>query len=313
MNARIEAVASDLRTDFRTLNHPFNTLFSQYICQSEAFKNNSFAALALQPRAEDFSMPAISLRPKGKSVARSPTVRIASFWIHRETAESTALASHAGTSQSRHMRLAVDSDYASPVPWSVWMLAILCTLPELVLLGSDWGLWGSMRWRWLAYTQGAFWAGLWYGWTPNYALQPATMVLSHAWLHAGPMHLAGNLAALLWLGPQVAARRGNGGLLIFWCLAALGGGIAFGLLSSSPAPMVGASGALFGLSADWVVAEVRQSRGRIARLSRAVMLAAFLLALNAAVWALQGGQVAWETHLGGFLVGLVLAVSWRAR
>jgi membrane associated rhomboid family serine protease len=184
-------------------------------------------------------------------------------------------------------------------------------IPELALLGADWGFWGSVRWRPLAYTQGAFWAGLLYGWTPNYPLQPVTMFFSHAWLHAGPGHLAGNMIALLWLGPQVAVRRGNGGLLLFWCLSALGGGAAFGLLTSSPAPMVGASGALFGLAADLVVAEVQSASGRRARVLRGLGLVTFLLLLNAVVWLLQGGQLAWETHLGGFLAGLVLAVLWR--
>ncbi len=203
--------------------------------------------------------------------------------------------------------------HARSIPWSVWVLAVLCALPELVLLGADWGLWGSARWRPLAYTQGAFWAGLLYGWTPNYALQPVTMFFSHAWLHAGPVHLVGNLAALLWLGPQVVSRRGNGGLILLWCTAALGGGAVFGLLTFSPAPMVGASGALFGLAADWVVAEVQRAKQRRARWLRGLGLITLLLALNTAVWVLQGGQLAWETHLGGFLAGLALAALWRGQ
>ena len=203
--------------------------------------------------------------------------------------------------------------HALAVPWSVWMLALFCTIPELVLLGADWGLWGSARWRPLAYTQGAFWAGLLYGWTPNFALQPVTMFFSYACLHAGPGHLAGNLAALFWLGPQVVARRGAGGLLLIWLFAVLGGALAFGLLTTSPAPMVGASGALFGLAAEVVVAEVRRVRRWSRQLLRGLGLVILLLALNAAVWLLQGGQLAWETHLGGFLAGLALALLWRGR
>jgi membrane associated rhomboid family serine protease len=203
--------------------------------------------------------------------------------------------------------------HATVFPWSVWVLAVLCAIPELVLLGADIGVWGSARWRPFAYTQGAFWAGLLYGWTPNYALQPLVMFVSHAWLHAGPGHLAGNLAALLWLGPQLVARRGNGGLLIFWCVSLLGGGAAFGLLASSPAPMVGASGALFGLAAEWVVAEVRRTRPGTGRVLRGLGLFALLLLLNAVVWIVQGGQLAWETHLGGFVAGLTLAALWRGR
>lgn len=202
---------------------------------------------------------------------------------------------------------------ALAVPWSVWMLAILCLLPEAMLLGADWGFWGSARWRPLAYTQGAFWAGLLYGWTPNFALQPVTMFFSHAWLHAGPGHLAGNLLALLWLGPQVVARRGHGALFGLWLVSMLGGGAAFGLLATSAAPMVGASGALFGLAANWLMDEVAQAPRRSAQALRGVGLLGLLLALNVGTWVLQGGQLAWETHLGGFLAGLALAVLWRLR
>lgn len=201
---------------------------------------------------------------------------------------------------------------ASFIPRAVWVLAILCAVPELALLGADWGLWGSAWWRPLAYTQGAFWAGLLYGWTPNFALQPVTMFASYAWLHAGPGHLAGNLAALVWLGPQVVARRGAAGFLLVWGVSVLGGAVAFGLLTDSPAPMVGASGALFGLAAEWVVADLRRTSGWQARALRGLSLVTVLVALNAAVWALQGGHLAWETHLGGFLAGLGLAALWRA-
>ena len=198
-----------------------------------------------------------------------------------------------------------------PFPPAVLVLALLCAVPELLLLGADWGLWGSARWRPLAYQNGAFWAGLLHGWTPNYAAQPVTMFLTYAWLHAGPGHLAGNLLALVWLGPGVVARRGTAGLFALWAATALGGGAAFGLLTANPAPMVGASGALFGLAAAWTVAEVQDCPGIRARAIRALGITLLLVALNAATWALQGGHLAWETHLGGFLGGLALAAAWR--
>lgn len=199
-----------------------------------------------------------------------------------------------------------------PLPPAVLVLVLLAALPELVLLGADWGLWGSARWRPLAYQNGAFWAGLLHGWTPNYAAQPVTMFLSYAWLHAGPGHLAGNLLALAWLGPGVVARRGTLGLILLWIAATLGGAAAFGLLATTPAPMVGASGALFGLAAAWTVTEVQGCSGPRARVVRAVGIILLLIALNAATWVLQGGRLAWEAHLGGFLAGLVLVLA-RAR
>ena len=198
-----------------------------------------------------------------------------------------------------------------PLPPAVLVLALLSALPELALLGADWGLWGSARWRPLAYQNGAFWAGLLHGWQPNYAAQPVTMFASYAWLHAGPGHLAGNLLALVWLGPRVVARHGTLGLALLWGAATLGGAAAFGLITTNPAPMVGASGALFGLAAAWTVAEVQGARSLRARAIRALGLTLLLVGLNAATWALQGGHLAWETHLGGFLAGLALVVVGR--
>ena len=102
--------------------------------------------------------------------------------------------------------------------------------------------------------------------------------------------------------------NGFHGLVLFWCVAVPAGGLAFGLIGASPAPMVGASGGLFGLAGEWVVSEVRAAAGRSARILRGVGLTALLVGLNGAAWVLQGGQLAWEAHLGGFLAGVGLAV-----
>ena len=57
------------------------------------------------------------------------------------------------------------------------------------------------------------------------------------------------------------ARVGALGFSALWGACLLGGATGFALLTSSPAPMVGASGALFGLAGAWLVGEIRRSRG----------------------------------------------------
>lgn len=197
------------------------------------------------------------------------------------------------------------------LPPVIWAVLLGCLLPEALLLGADLGLWGSASWRPLAYQNGAFWAGLLHGWRPNYAAQPVVMFASYGWLHAGPAHLLGNLAALVWLGPPAVARIGARGFVILWAASLLGGGLAFGLLTRSPAPMVGASGALFGLAGAWIVAEARRMPEARARRRRGLGLLLAILTLNAAAWALRGGHLAWETHLGGLAVGMVFEGLWR--
>jgi rhomboid protease GluP len=198
------------------------------------------------------------------------------------------------------------------LPALIWALVALCAAPELILLGADWGLWGTARWRPLAYQNGAFWAGLLYGWRPNYAAQPVVMFATYGWLHAGPGHLLGNLGVLVWLGPQLLVRFGTWGFVALWTTCLLGGAAGFALLTSSPAPMVGASGALFGLAGAWLMEVMRHVQDLRHRVLRGGLGLAGLLALNTAAWAMQGGHLAWETHLGGLAAGLAFAALWQS-
>lgn len=218
-----------------------------------------------------------------------------------------------------------------------WVLIALIAAPvlvELLLQGADLGLWGSARWRNLAYQFGGFWAGLLHNWTPNFAAQPVTMFFSYAFLHAGLNHLAGNMLGVVVLGGQItvhyAARRSAAsaastaprqppsagrGLLTLYTLSALGGAVMFGAFTHSPSPMVGASGAVFGLAGAWSVWDWQQAREEHAprlRQARAALIAAGLVVLNAGTWAFNGGSLAWEAHLGGYLTGVLLA-AWPNR
>jgi membrane associated rhomboid family serine protease len=190
-------------------------------------------------------------------------------------------------------------------------VAAAIVLPELLLMLADRGLVGSTRWRGLAYQYGGFWAGLLHGWRPNFPAQPTTMFVTHAFLHAGPGHLIGNLGALLAVGPPILGRFGAGGFLAIYAAAVLGGGIAFGLLSGSAAPMVGASGAIFGLVGAWAWmqgdARARAGAGPVPVAVRVLGIAAGLALLNLVMWLLADGVLAWETHLGGFLAGVGMA------
>jgi rhomboid protease GluP len=132
-------------------------------------------------------------------------------------------------------------------PWGVIFLIMLSILPELALQGADWGLWGSARWRPLTYQNGAFWGGLLRGWRPNYEVQPYTMFVTYAFLHAGMGHLIFNMITLFSLGYAITLLAGLSHMLLIYGASMLGGAIGFGLLGTVVQPMVGASGAVFGL------------------------------------------------------------------
>jgi membrane associated rhomboid family serine protease len=197
-----------------------------------------------------------------------------------------------------------------PGPISRVLVAIvaLCTVIELLLWGADLELFGPARLRQMAYECGGFWPGLLKGWQPNYAVQPATMFVSYAFLHGGPGHLVVNIITLWSLGLAVIERVGTGRFLGLYLGSALGGAVAYGVLADTVRPMVGASGALFGLAGALLAwAYIDRFTARIG-LWPVVQVVVFLISMNVAMyWALDG-QLAWQTHLGGFMTGWILAL-----
>ena len=189
-----------------------------------------------------------------------------------------------------------------PAPVVLALLGFCCAV-EVLLQAADAGLIGTPRWRAQAYENAGFWAGLLWGWTPNYAAQPGLMFASYALLHSGLSHLAGNMVPLWILGNIVTARAGQRGFLAIWVLATIAGALAFGLLTDSPRPMVGTSGALFGLAGAFMAWEAQDRRRAGQSLWPVAGWLVGLVVLNLAYFVLQHGLLAWETHLGGFVAG----------
>jgi membrane associated rhomboid family serine protease len=183
----------------------------------------------------------------------------------------------------------------------------VCTVVELTLQLADLGLLDAPRLRFVAYTYGGFWPGLLGDWRPNFAGQPAVMFLSYSFLHAGFVHLLVNMLTLASLGPAVHDRGGPARYTGIYVVSVLGGALAYGLLAPGVAPMVGASGGLFGLAGAvlaWDTAERRALRLGLRPVLRVVV---FLVVMNLVLWWAMSGQLAWEAHLGGFLAGAALA------
>ena len=194
-------------------------------------------------------------------------------------------------------------------------LIVLCSLIEAVLQLADWQILGTVRLRWTAYEYGGFWVGLLHSWTPNYSAQPYLMFLTYGFLHGGFWHLVINMITLWSLGMAVLDRVGIRGFVLLYGAALLGGAAGFALLAATPTPMVGASGALFGLAGGllaWGYVDRFTLQEALWPVARA---AGLLLALNVVMWWALDGQLAWETHLGGFISGWVAAlmIDPRAR
>lgn len=199
--------------------------------------------------------------------------------------------------------------------WSVLVLICLCVGIEGVLTCADWGLFGRPRIRALVYEYAGFWPGLMDLWDPNYPAQPYLMFITYGFLHAGPLHLAVNMITLWTLGQLVLSRVGLRGFVLLYIATLIGGALGFGLLAPDLRPMVGASGALFGLFGgllSWAYVDRFVLRENLWPVAQAVV---FLVVLNVVMWWAMNAQLAWQTHLGGFISGWITAmlIDPRAR
>ena len=143
---------------------------------------------------------------------------------------------------------------------------------------------------------------------------------TYQFLHAGLDHLGINMLALLAFGTPVERRLGAFRFIVFYLLCGLAGAAAHILaFSDSPAPLIGASGAIAGCFGGAIrIISGAGPQGRLAGL-RQVGLLALLWLGSQVVFGLIGGGIgsadviAWWSHVGGFLAGLVLIGLFKPR
>lgn len=127
-------------------------------------------------------------------------------------------------------------------------------------------------------------------------LQPWRLV-TVTLVHASIWHIVLNMLALWALGRSLEPLLGRGRFLTLYLLSALGGSVLTALLVPTTW-VVGASGAVWGLLGAMLVI------GR--HIGANVTAIAVLLGLNLVISFLPGGNVAWQAHIGGGLVGALI-------
>ncbi|OCX66397.1 hypothetical protein BFP70_05070 [Thioclava sp. SK-1] len=181
-------------------------------------------------------------------------------------------------------------------------LIILCLLPEAWLFVSGNG--GYLRGR--MYQNFAFWPGLLRGWQENYPGQRFAMFLTYGFCHAGLSHLGFNLLTLISLGRPLVEILGQWRFGLVYLAGLLGGAAGYALLSRGTQPMVGASGALFGMAGAvlWLrLIDAWHEDSFLSGLKGLIWPLLLLIGINVVMYWTLDGQLAWETHLGGFLCG----------
>jgi membrane associated rhomboid family serine protease len=82
-----------------------------------------------------------------------------------------------------------------------------------------------------------------------------SQLITHALLHAGPFHLAGNMLFLLIFGSRVGSVIGNALTAVLYVLLAIAAGLTHMIMSGAqpPTAMLGASGAVMGMAGVYFV------------------------------------------------------------
>lgn len=151
-------------------------------------------------------------------------------------------------------------------------------------------------------------------------------VFTSMFIHAGWLHLIGNMLFLFVFGRSVEDRFGHGGFLLMYFISGFGAAatdIMFNV--GSHIPTIGASGAIAGILGAYMISF---PTARITTLiplfiifwtvqlpALLVLLYWFLIQFIAgfqflAIESATKGGVAWWAHVGGFILGILLAFAF---
>lgn len=132
-------------------------------------------------------------------------------------------------------------------------------------------------------------------------------------LHGGIGHLVSNMWFLWIFGNNVEEAYGTGGYLLIYLVAGVGATAAFVLANpDATVPMIGASGAIAGvLGAYLVLFPTHRVLTLFLFFFVHIPAGAYLALWFFLQFAYQEPGVAWEAHVGGFVVGVLITLPLR--
>lgn len=208
-----------------------------------------------------------------------------------------------------------DENRTRNVPVASRTILVTCCL--VFLWQSFGGDWGRMAAQALGFTPAWFFAGG--APEPAFAWVPyAANLITYQFLHAGWLHLAGNMLCLWIFGDDVEDAFGPAAFIAFYLMAGIAAALAQALLDvDSRTPVIGASGAVSGLFGAFLVLHPRSHINVLVPIFIVVDIVRLPAWVVLTFWfAVQllydlfdpaaGGGVAFRAHIGGFLAGLVM-------
>jgi membrane associated rhomboid family serine protease len=143
-------------------------------------------------------------------------------------------------------------------------------------------------------------------------------LVSYMFFHGDIFHLAGNMLFLWVFGDNVEDAMGHLRFLIFYFACGIFAGLAHAyMMPESPNPLIGASGAVAGVIAAYLMLHPRVRVWVLAfqfiplRLSAAVVLGVWVVTQFVMILVPEIGPVAWWAHIGGLLAGALLIIVMK--
>lgn len=138
-------------------------------------------------------------------------------------------------------------------------------------------------------------------------------LVSAAFLHGGVLHVGVNSFSLIWVGPMVERSLGGSRYVLLYLVTAIGGNIT-GLLSQSPlAPLIGGSGAIFGMLGALLALFMRMGRTHLEFLAFHGPRSLVGMIVANLVLGFMIPQVSNAAHVGGLISGFVLTYMFFDR
>lgn len=143
-------------------------------------------------------------------------------------------------------------------------------------------------------------------------------LITYQFLHGDIIHLASNMIFLWVFGDNVEDAMGHLKFLVFYLLCGIAAGLTHAwMMPTSQLPLIGASGAVAGVIAAYLLLHPRVLVWVLAfriiplRISAAWVLGFWVITQFAMVLIQQADQVAWWAHIGGMAAGAILIVFMR--
>jgi membrane associated rhomboid family serine protease len=149
-------------------------------------------------------------------------------------------------------------------------------------------------------------------------------LISSMFIHAGFMHILGNMLFLWVFSDNVEDRIGHVKYLFFYLACGITGALAHGLTApNSLVPMVGASGAISGVLGAYILFYPRARVMALIPLGFFMRMTYLPSIVFLGIWFLYqlllgvlsigvgGGGVAYFAHIGGFAAGLLIALPFK--